>query len=204
MTALDTQDIPRNPGRPRSAEADRAILETTLQLLVEQGYDAMSIESIAAEAGVGKTTIYRRYPGKRELVLAAVLSVADTFELPPDSGNVRTNLLACLHQVFEVFRTGDAFAIMGTLLVKERDDPTLIELFRREIIAPRMQLVGRVFQQGIDRGELRADISIPLAVQMFAGSMFARHISGYPEDDAWMESLLDTLLQGLMVNSDAR
>jgi AcrR family transcriptional regulator len=195
-------DAPRTPGRPRSAEVDRAILETTLRLLIEQGYDGMSIESVATSAGVGKTTIYRRHPSKRELVLAAILLVADTFELPPDSGNVRSDLLRVMHQVFEIFRSGNAFSIMGALLVKERDDPALIDLFRREILAPRVELLGRVFERGIDRGELRADISIPLAVQMLAGSIFARHISGYPEDEAWMESLLDTLLRGLMVRGD--
>jgi AcrR family transcriptional regulator len=196
---MTTTDTPRTAGRPRSPEADRAILATTLRLLVEQGYDAMSIESVAATAGVGKTTIYRRYPSKRELVVAAVLSIADTFELPADSGSTRTDLLAVTHQAFEVFRTGFAFAMLGTLLVKERDDPELVNLFRRKVIAPRMEIMGQVFRRGIDRGELRADMSVPLVVQLLAGSLFARHISGYPEDDEWMETLVDTLLYGITV-----
>jgi AcrR family transcriptional regulator len=193
----DTPEAPRTAGRPRSAEADQAILEATLRFLVEQGYDAMSIESIAAAAGVGKTTIYRRYPSKRELVVAAVLSIAENFQLPPDSGSVRVDLLACMHQAFEIFRTGSAFSIMGTLLVRERDDPELMDLFRREIIAPRMEAIGRLFRRGIDRGEIRAGISIPLVLQMLAGTIFARHISGSPEDEGWMESLVDTLFEGL-------
>jgi len=196
---MTTTDTPRTAGRPRSPEADRAILATTLRLLVEQGYDAMSIESVAATAGVGKTTIYRRYPSKRELVVAAVLSIADTFELPADSGSTRTDLLAVTHQAFEVFRTGFAFAMLGTLLVKERDDPELVNLFRRKVIAPRMEIMGQVFRRGIERGELRADMSVPLVVQLLAGSLFARHISGYPEDDEWMETLVDTLLYGITV-----
>jgi AcrR family transcriptional regulator len=111
---MTTTETSRTAGRPRSPEADRAILATTLKLLVEQGYDAMSIESVAATAGVGKTTIYRRYPGKRELVVAAVLSLASTFDLPPDSGSTRADLLVVMHQAFEVFHSGVAFAMLGT------------------------------------------------------------------------------------------
>ncbi|HET9493078.1 MAG TPA: TetR/AcrR family transcriptional regulator [Chloroflexia bacterium] len=198
-TSIDT---PRSAGRPRSPEADRAILATTLRLLVEQGYDAMSIESVAAAAGVGKTTIYRRYPNKRELVVAAVLSIADTIELPPDSGSVRADLLDVMHQAFAIFHNGIAFSMMGTLLVKERDDPELLDLFRRKVILPRMEIMGRVFRRAIDRGEVKADISVPLAVQMLSGSMFARHISGYPEDEEWLESVIDTLLLGTMVRPE--
>jgi AcrR family transcriptional regulator len=196
---MATTDIPRSAGRPRSPEADRAILATALRLLVEQGYDAMSIESVAAAAGVGKTTIYRRYPNKRELVVAAVLTIADTIELPPDTGSVRADLLDVMHQAFGIFHSGIAFSMMGTLLVKERDDPELLDLFRRKVILPRMEIMGQVFRRAIDRGEVRGDVSIPLMVQMLAGSMFARHISGYPEDEVWLESVIDTLLRGVAV-----
>jgi AcrR family transcriptional regulator len=169
---------------------------------MEQGYDAMSIESVAATAGVGKTTIYRRYPGKRELVVAAVLSITETFELPPDSGSIRTDLLAVMHRAFEMFHGGVAFAMLGTLLVKEREDPALVDLFRHAVIAPRIEIMGRLFRRGIDRGELRADISVPLVVQMLVGSLFARHVSGYPEDEEWLEALIDTLLEGIMVGRE--
>lgn len=200
---MTTPDTTRTPGRPRSSQADRAILAATLRLLVEQGYDAMSIESVAATAGVGKTTIYRRYPGKRELVVAAVSSIAEASETLPDCGNVRADLLVYFRQLFEVFQTGIAFAMLGTLLVRERDDPALMELFRRQIIAPRMEALGVLFRRGIERGELRADSPILVAVQMLAGSVFARHVSGYPGDGTWMEALIDTLLQGLAVRPES-
>jgi AcrR family transcriptional regulator len=194
-----TTDNSRPAGRPRSSEADRAILEATRLLLVEQGYDAMSIESVAATAGVGKTTIYRRYSSKRELVVAAVSSIANTFELPPDSGSIRADLRIFIQQAFEIFQTGLAYSMMGTLLVKERDEPALLELFRQQIMTPRIEALGRLFRRGIERGEIRPDLAIPVAVQMLAGSIFARHISGYPEDASWLETLLDTILQGLAV-----
>jgi len=165
--------------------------------MVEQGYDAMSVEGVAAAAGVGKTTIYRRYPSKRELVIAAVSSLAEKLEPPADTGNVRDDLLTFMRQQFEVFRSGVAFAMLGTLLVKEREDPLLINLFRRQVLYPRMEIVRGLLRSGIERGQLRPDFPLDLAAQMLAGSMFARHISGQPESAEWLDAALDTLLRGL-------
>ena len=189
----------RTAGRLRSSEADQAILQTTLRLLVEQGYDAMSMEGVASAAGVGKTTIYRRYPGKRELVVAAVSSLAASVEPPPDSGNTYNDLLDFTRQMFDVMRNGPGFSMVGTLLVKEREDPTLLDLFRRRVMRPRMELVTDILRRGIERGEVRAGIPIETTVLMLAGSLFSRHISGQPEDDAWLQSMVDTLWQGLAV-----
>jgi AcrR family transcriptional regulator len=183
--------------RPRSARADEAILETALRLLVEQGYDGMSMEAVAAAAGVGKPTIYRRYPSKRELVLAAVTRLAAS--LPPalDTGDVRVDLLAFLAPAFGVFQSGVGFAVLGTLLAREREDPALIELFRTRIIRPRMHLAGELLRRGIARSELRADAPVESVVQMLAGAIFARHVAGQPADSAWLHGLIDTLWRGL-------
>ena len=112
LSSVTTETAKRTPGRPRSSEADRAILQTALRLLVEQGYDAMSIEGVASAAGVGKTTIYRRYPSKRELIVAAVSSLADTFSVPTESGDLRADLL--------VFLRRDARGVRGSRLLDAR------------------------------------------------------------------------------------
>lgn len=196
-----TATIQKTAGRPRSSEADHAILQTTLRLLVEQGYDAMSMEGVAAEAGVGKTTIYRRYPGKRELVVAAVLSLASTIEAPADSGDVRADLYSIMHQTHAILSGGNLFTILGTLLVKEREDPALLDLFRRMIIGPRIAVVGEVLRRGIDSGIVSSDIPIDIVVQMLAGSIFARHVTGQPEDDQWLRSVIDTIWSGIAIRS---
>jgi AcrR family transcriptional regulator len=179
--------------------ADRAILQTTLRLLTEQGYDAMSIEGVATAAGVGKTTIYRRYPTKRELVVAAVSSLAESVEAPPDSGDVRTDLLAFMREMVAIFLTGLPFSMLGTLLVKEREDPALMGLFRRQVILPRMAVAAGLLRRGIERGEVRPDVPVDTAVQMLAGALLAHHIAGQPEGDIWLRSLLDTLWSGISV-----
>jgi AcrR family transcriptional regulator len=190
--------IPRQPGRPRDPTADRAILDATVRLLIEQGYDAMSVEGVAAAAGVGKTTIYRRYAGKRELVVAAISSIAESLEPPPDSGDARLDLHRFLRETLDVLRgDGLGFAMIGTLLVKERDEPALLELFRRSVILPRMELATAILRRGVERGEIRADARLDLAIQQLAGAVFARHLAGRPDDDTWLEAAIATLWRGI-------
>lgn len=200
MTASASPSRPA--GRPRSTEADQAILGTTLRLLAEQGYDAMSMEGIATAAGVGKTTIYRRYPNKRELVVAAISSVAATPSEPPDSGDTRADLLRLLREMFALLReTGIGLSMLGTLLVKERDEPMLLELFRSRVILPRIALASTLLRRGIERGELRPDVVPEVVLPIVVGSTVARHLAGLPEDDAWLESMVDTVWRGIAASS---
>jgi len=194
---MTTETMQRAAGRPRSSEADRAILETTLRLLREQGYDAMSIEGVASAAGVGKTTIYRRYPSKREMVVAAVASLAESVKPPPGSDDVRADLLTFMTQMHRVLRSEQMFVVLGTLLVREREDPEMLDLFRKLVIRPRMDAVALLLHRGIEQGQVRADIPIDVVVQILAGAIFARHISGWPEDEKWLRSVLETVWSGI-------
>jgi AcrR family transcriptional regulator len=187
----------KTAGRPRSTEADAAILQTTLRLLVEQGYDAMSMEGVAAAAGVGKTTIYRRYPTKRELVVAAVSSLASSVELPPYSGDTRADLYNFVHAMASVLTGGRLFAMLGTLLVKEREEPAMLDLFRQQVILPRMEIVAQLLDRGIEHGQVRPDVQVEITAQMLAGSIFARHVTGFPEDDKWLEDVIDNIWRGI-------
>jgi AcrR family transcriptional regulator len=194
----------RSAGRPRDAAADEAILQTTIRLLLEQGYDAMSIEGVAAAAGVGKTTIYRRYPSKRELVIGAISSLAASVEPPEDSGNTRDDLFEFIRGTFGVMRRGGlGYSMIGTLLVRERDDPALLELFRQQVLRPRIGIATAILRRGVERGELRPDIPLEITAQMIAGAIFARHIVGQSEDDAWLATAFDTLWRGVAVSTPA-
>jgi AcrR family transcriptional regulator len=188
----------RAPGRPRDPTADRAILDATIRLLVEQGYDAMSLEGVASAAGVGKTTIYRRHSGKRELVVAAISAIAASLAPPVDSGSARQDLQAFVRQTLDVLRRdGLGFQVMGTLLVKERSEPDLIEQFRAAVLFPRMRIGADIVRRGMERGEIRPDIAVDVVIQFIAGSFFARHLVGQPDDDAWLDAAFDTLWRGI-------
>jgi AcrR family transcriptional regulator len=91
----------KSPGRPRSAESHQAILQATLELLSEVGFDAMSIDAIAARAGVGKTTIYRRYSGKEELVADAIESLRQDVVIP-DTGHLWSDLDALIENASQI------------------------------------------------------------------------------------------------------
>src|SRR2546428_1905344 len=104
---------------------------------------------VAAAAGVGKPTVYRRYPRKRELVIAAVTSLAAALPDAPSTSDVRADLLSYLAPAFGVFQSRVGFAMLGALLVKERDDPALMELFRANIVRPRMRVVSEILRRAI-------------------------------------------------------
>ena len=185
------------PGRPRDPEADRAILQATLKLLTDQGYAGMSVEGVASEAGVGKTTIYRRYASKEELVVAALGVLKDDLGPPPDTGSGRTDIVEMIVQTQVTVERGQGFAMLGALLVEERRNPELLELFRERIMRPRRDDVIMVLRRGVDRGEIRADIDLEVAVHAMVGAVFMRHILGVPESRKRVEETVDTIWRGL-------
>ena len=184
-------------GRPRDPEADQAILQTTLKLLTEHGYAGLSVERVASEAGVGKTTIYRRYTTKEELVAAAVGALKDELGPPPDTGDIRADIVEMLVRSLEMLQRWPGFAIIGALLVEERRNPQLIELFRQRIIRPRRDDVITLLKRGIERGEIRADADLAVAAHAILGSILASHILGVAESAEMIEHTVDTIWRGI-------
>ena len=188
----------RSQGRPRDPAADQAILEATRAVLVQQGYDRLSIERVAAVAKVGKTTIYRRYRSKRELVVAAISTLVASIEPPADTGDTRQMLEDLVVRTFEVMqRDGLAFSLIGTLLTKEREDPELVALFRERVLRPRIVVVAEMLHRGIERGHIRRDVSIETTTQMVAGSILARHLTGQVADEAWLRQMIGQVWRGI-------
>ena len=186
------------PGRPRHPAIDRAIIKATLKLLAEHGYQGMSVEGVASEAGVGKTTIYRRYASKEELVVAAVGALRDDVGPLPDTGNVRADLVKMLDMYQVVFERG--LSTFGALLVEERRTPELFELFRERIMGPRRDEAVRLLQRGVERGEIRSDVDLEAAMHALVGSMFIRRILGPGESRDKIEQTVDIVWRGLATN----
>lgn len=191
--------------RPRSAESHAAILQAALELVVENGLRATTIEGIAARAGVGKTTIYRRWKTKEELFAEALRQVA--FELPdPDTGSVRGDILGIV--AFNVEHWTPTVALMmPRLMVEAANDPALLAVMREVLVDPRRNLTKRVLQRGIDRGEIRPDVDLEVAVDVIIGPLVYEilitgadlgYVASVPE------RVLDTVMQGLAPASPAR
>ena len=191
------------PGRPRDPETDRAILRAALKLLTDQGYAGMSVEGVASEAAVGKTTIYRRYASKVELVAAALGTLRDDLGPLPDTGDIRADIVEMILQNRRALQRGPGFAMIGALLVEERRSPELLEFLRERLIHPRRDETLMVLKRGVDRGEIRADVDLDIAVQAMVGAVFMRHIFGAPESRERIEQTVDTVWNGLAAAAES-
>ena len=185
------------PGRPRDPEVDRAILQATLRVLAEEGYAGTSIERVASEAGVGKTAIYRRYSSKEELAAAALGSIRAEWGPPPDTGSARNDMVEMLVLAQAAFARGPALPMLGALLVEERRNPELFELFRERVMRPRRDDAMKVLQRGVERGEIRADADLEVAIHAMVGSILARHIMGVPESREIIEETVNAVWKSL-------
>src|SRR5438477_7357057 len=148
---MASTELPRRrPGGRMDPEADRLILETAKRLLREQGYERLTMDAVAKQAGVARTTVYRRYGDKAELVSAAIDSLRDPSKRP-DSGDARRDLVAHV----ENMRRNFDMSLEGTLLMEEPHNPGLITLFRERMVEPRRRIIRDSIEKGIERGQIR-------------------------------------------------
>ncbi len=186
---VQTVGLPR--GRPRDRDADDRILLAAFEQLVRVGYAGLSIEAVAAEAGVAKTTVYRRYPTKRDLVIAA-LREETPFDPVPADLSAHDALERFVRQAIHALIDSGAVRILGSLLVEDQREPGLLDVFRERILGPRRGLVMAMLQRGIERGEIRPDIDPLVVTEMVAGAVFGHHlILGLTATDEWVESLVE-------------
>lgn len=198
--ATISDGISRKPGRPRSAQANQAILRAALEELAEVGFEALSIEAVAARAGVGKTTIYRRWPSKTELTVEAV-SLIHT-EVPViDTGNFRDDLLAILRGAFQL-RTTLVEQLLLKVMGEVKTHPEVFQVFMARHVTPRFQAIIQMIERAKARGELRQDIDPALVVDLAAGPFFFQilfaHIAPTPAPSPDLaEQLVDAILHGI-------
>jgi len=183
-------------GRPRSPETDRAILEAAIEVLHSEGYARMSMESVAERAGVGKTTVYRRYKDKDDLVTAALQQMTPVPE-PPDSGDTRADMLLLLQRFQLSKEKVEDMRMMGTLWGEEERNPELIRLFRERVITPRRKLMLDTIERGIERGEIREGVDPVLVVEMMVGAHLARRFNGRTIPRDWAEQVIDQIWPAL-------
>jgi AcrR family transcriptional regulator len=187
-------------GRPRDPSTDQRILDATFHQLVDVGYAALSIEAVAAEAGVAKTTIYRRYPTKADLVVDA-LRFEVPFAPPPDDLDARSALEAFVRQAILVLIESGAIRILGSFLTEEAREPGLLTVLRERIIGPRRSLVEAMLRRGIERGEIRPDIDPLVVTEMIAGAIVGHHvILGLASSDEWIATLVDHVWRAIRVS----
>ncbi|MEO3857670.1 TetR/AcrR family transcriptional regulator [Acrocarpospora sp. B8E8] len=199
MTVMGTA---RPAGRPRSERAEKAIVDATLDLIGEgTSVSELSIEAVAARAGVGKTTIYRRWANKEELVGDALATLKAP--LPVVEGRtVREDLVAYLDVMRQDTLTLRTRCIMNIAMSEPDRHPNLYERFHKTAIEPRRAAMRAVLERGVATGELRPDLDIELAIGMLSGTMLwytkgAAH-NNTPLADDLASRIVDEALRGFL------
>jgi AcrR family transcriptional regulator len=187
----------RRPGRPRSERAEQAILEATLDAIIECGIEGVRCEDVAARAGVGKATLYRRWTGKEDLLIAAFASIKSPLPEPVGE-SVRADLTAML-AVMADDANDPRYARQFSLLHDEGQRyPRLVKRYKEQVVEPRRELIRSVLRRGIASGELRADTDVEIAMLTLTGAVLARgkHGPGPAEPD-FAARVVNELMLGL-------
>lgn len=164
--------------------------------MAQGGYVRMSMEAVAAEAGVTKPTIYRRYTSKIQLALAAIVAFCDQ-DPPRSSGATRTDLVAQLRHLRRALGRPYGMALLGTVLAEEHETPELLASFREYLVHPRRTAVRAILERARAHGELPAGADLTLAINMLIGAYYAQYLAGEPFADDWAERVADQALASI-------
>jgi AcrR family transcriptional regulator len=188
----------RSPGRPRSEESRQSILRSTLKLLKQKGgFPELSIEAIAADANVGKTTVYRWWSTKAALVADAFSASADEELRFPNTGSVESDMSLQMRRLIRIFRSKRG-KVVAALLAGGQSDPELIEAFRDRFLWPRRKQAYKTLQRGIDRGELPADSDLDLVLDSLYGPIYMRFLIRHDKlEESFADEICGLVLQGL-------
>jgi AcrR family transcriptional regulator len=193
-------------GRPRSEEAHRAILAAVVELLPEHGLKGLTIEAVAAHAGVGKTTIYRRWGTKNELVLEAIEQLRPPGP-PPDTGSLIGDLDALVAVQRERLEASQLPRVIPRVLGESLEDDELHAQIVERAVDPIRAVLGQIVRRAIDRGEVREDLDVETMIDLLHGSAVYRllmaggaieAVSGVPE------RVVPLLLDGISSSSGDR
>jgi AcrR family transcriptional regulator len=167
----------RAPGRPRCERARRAILSSTLKFLEtkEQGFADLTIEHVAAEANVGKATVYRWWPTKAALVAEAFAASVTPKLRFPDTGSVRKDMSQQMGQLVKILRSRRG-RVVSAMLGAGQSDATLIKAFLERFLKPRREEAYATLRRGITRGELPANIDLDLVLDALYGPLYMRFL----------------------------
>ena len=187
-------------GRPRSAQAQQAILDATLTFLATEGFEAMSIEAIAAAAGVGKQTIYRWWVSKEALVIDAIKSLQQTHNPVVETGSLREDFLVMARNAFQTLSEPDARGFVLNVLSMMTTHPHIYQAFYDQALAPRFGQLAQMIRRAQARGEVRQDLDAYEIIGLLAGPFWSHllfNARNTPAAPDLPERLVDAILQGI-------
>lgn len=190
----DSNQVP-TAGRPRSEAAHQAILSATLELLVEVGFSSLTVEGVAQRAGVGKATIYRRWPSKLPLVIEAYGLLPQLEEV--DTGHIVSDLAEMLRNYLELLTSTPLRGVIPSIAGERAHNPELSELFDPIVRARRQPLIA-VLRRSADRGELPDGVDLELAADLLVGPITTRLFFGSKIGPEMVTPMVEMALWGLM------
>lgn len=175
-----------------------AILDSALALMAATGYDRLTIDAVAARAGASKATIYRRWPGKPELVMAALSRRGTAATAEVDTGDLRGDLAQAIKQMRDSLASQDGALILG-LLNAMRENGELAEHVRGQVLSAKRSVIGGLVARGIERGQLPDGADHELASEIVSALVFTRIlVTGQPLDDAEIVRIVDAVLMPVL------
>src|SRR5271166_1357892 len=193
-----TSSRPAKRGRPRSEEANRAILRAATEVLAARGLGGMSIEEVAARAGVGKATIYRRWSSRGTLALDAFLAEFQGQQPLPDTGSLRGDLLAALRAWIRSVTRTSAGLILAGLIAEAQRDPELAVAWRERVVARLRGQHKIMLDRAVERGEISARTDYEVVLDLLFGAAYHRLLHGHqPLTDKFARQVVDYLIAGI-------
>ncbi len=189
-------------GRPRSLQAQQDILAATLSSLATEGFEAMSVDAIAAKAGVGKQTIYRWWPSKEALVIDAIKSLQQTHNPVIETGSLRKDFLVMATNTFQTWSKPDARGLLLNLLAMMTTYPHIYQAFYEQVISPRLGQLAQMIRRAQARGEVRQDLDADEIIGLLGGPFWyylTFNVRETPPGPDLPERLVDAVLQGIAV-----
>ena len=184
-------------GRPRSQGADERILAAARERMASDGFERMTLDDVARDAGVSRPTIYRRWPTKGDLAIAAVQSIISAGRSEP-TGDLRADLRAIAASLHDGFLQHNYLGLLGTAIVEREHHPEILDGYREQLMNPRRSSIRSVLQQAIERGQLHAEADIELAVAMLVGAFYSLVLNKEkPDSPTWIDRLSDGVINAL-------
>jgi len=192
----------RSPGRPRSEQSRNAILRSTLKLLQQAGFHDLTIEAIAADANVGKATVYRWWPSKGAVAVDAFAATTENRLHFPDTGSVYQDLSLQMNQFLALLHTRRG-RIVAALLGAGQSEPDVLEAFRERFLRPRRQEAYKTLRRGIERGELPRNLDLDLVLDILYGAIYMRYLIRHDElSESYVKQVCQMVLGGAAGNSN--
>jgi AcrR family transcriptional regulator len=183
-------EVCTRPGRPRSTQADEAILDAAIDVFVDLGYEGLTMEAVAERAGVAKSTVYRRYPSKPDLLTAALRCGAGEKPDPPDTGSLLGDLRQVADNVRGMLRESTVGRMLPATLAAAARHPEFARVLR-QFVADRRRSAIRAVRAAVARGEVPADVDADLLVDLVIAPVFYRFFhTGGPVDDGVLDELV--------------